>query len=514
VSGYPHDCEHIHARFTDAGEHGVPERMYHEVCRQLLSMWFVFMPSGIGAGPWPLQYKYSDAGTSEKDVTAAAALRTGVDGQAQLTEAPHRGGWMFRTDSIKPARVSIAIYIAAAVVRLTIAFGFHSTAFDTRHRPEPLNIARSLAATGSFANPFPTPTGYTAHIAPLYPALVAGIYAIWGDTPRAEAVRIGTSIAAAAALYAVLPYVSSALGIGLWPGILAGAGGALFPLHHHYEVEGAFETTWLALFLELSTLLFARFIAAQSWTLRSALVGGAWWAFGCLLSPNVLPVLLGFLALGLWKLRPAVPLAGSRLAVFAVAFFAVISPWMIRNYIRLGGLFFVRDNFGLELFIANHDGASPVLRDNIFSPLWPKIHPFSGPEVARELARTGELAFYRLRERQALAWIRTHPSEFCSLTLRRICTFWFAPFEPGWRRALLWTLTVAAFLGLLPLSLENGFAALVLASILVTYSAVYAVISSWWRYQHPVYWVLLLLDGYLTWLVLRRLVPAFRVSES
>jgi hypothetical protein len=304
-----------------------------------------------------------------------------------------------RADRIKPALFSIAIYIAAAMVRLTIAFGFHSVIFNPAHNPEPLNIARSLATTGSFANPFPTPTGYTAHIAPLYPTLVAGIYATWGETPRAEAIRIGTSIAAAAALYAALPYVSSALGIGLWPGILAGAGGALFPLHYHYECEGAFEATWLALFLELSTLFFSRFIAAPSWTLRTALVGGAWWAFGCLLSPNALPVLLGFLALGLRKLRPTVPLAAGRLAVFAGAFFAVISPWTIRNYVRLGGLFFVRDNFGLELFLSNHDGAQAVVPDNIRSPGWSQMHPFASPEIARELARTGELAFNRSKER-------------------------------------------------------------------------------------------------------------------
>ena len=223
---------------------------------------------------------------------------------------------MLRADRIKPAGVSIAIYIVAALVRFAIGFGLHAPRFDLAHQPESLNIARTLAVSGSFANPFPTPTGYTAHSPPLYPAFVAGIYSIWGDTPRGEAVRRVTSVAAAAVQYAVLPYVSTALGLGIWPGILAGAGGALVPLHYHYECEGSFETTWVAIFLELSTILFGRFAASKAWTLRTALVGGAWWAFGCLISPNVLPVLFGFLAVALWKLRPTVATAAGRLAVF------------------------------------------------------------------------------------------------------------------------------------------------------------------------------------------------------
>jgi hypothetical protein len=424
-------------------------------------------------------------------------------GEPQIQDRRTPASW-----AAKPARFSIAIYIAAAAVRATIAFGLHSVTsdFNPAHTPETLNIARSLATTGSFANPFPTPTGYTAHTAPLYPTFLAGIYAVWGDTARGAAVRVGTSIAAAAAQYGLLPYVSGALGMGMWPGILAGTAGALFPLHYHHECVGLFETTWIALFLELSTMFFARIVAAAVWTPRTALLGGAWWAFGCLINPAVLPVLLGFLVLGLWKLRPTIRQAAGRLAVFAAAFVMVIAPWTIRNYVRLGGLFFIRDNFGLELFVSNYDGAQPVALDTILSPRWPKTHPLVGAEVARELARAGELTFYRSRLHQAVDWIRTHPRQFVPLTLRRIRTFWLPPFTTG-RKAFVWTLTIAAFLGLPILARRNGFAARVLVSILVTYSAVYALVFTSWRYQHPVYWVLILVDGYLAWLMLERFLP-------
>ena len=40
--------------------------------------------------------------------------------------------------------------------------------------------------------------------------------------------------------------------------------------------------------------------------------------------------------------------------------------------------------------------------------------------------------------------------------------------------------------------------------LLATYSAVYAVIDNHLRYQHPIYWVLLLLTGWAAWFLLRR----------
>ena len=168
----------------------------------------------------------------------------------------------------------------------------------------------------------------------------------------------------------------------------------------------------------------------------------------------------------------------------------------------------------MELFVSNYDGASPVMWENILSPRWAQMHPHAGPEVARELAAVGEVAFYRLKQRQALDWIRAHPAQFRALALGRIREFWLPSLTPHWKRALLWALTAAAFLALVPLARENLFAALTLASILLTFSPVYALVAATWRYQHPIYWVLLLLDGYLAWLLLRRFVPAFRTSES
>ena len=78
------------------------------------------------------------------------------------------------------------VLLLALGVRLTLLFGFHRYEVG---RPEPIRIAISLAHHGGFANPYAIPTGPTAHTAPLYPMLIAPLYAIWGDTHRADMAR-------------------------------------------------------------------------------------------------------------------------------------------------------------------------------------------------------------------------------------------------------------------------------------------------------------------------------------
>jgi hypothetical protein len=59
-----------------------------------------------------------------------------------------------------------------------------------------------------------------------------------------------------------------------------------------------------------------------------------------------------------------------------------------------------------------------------------------------------------------------------------------------------WAVTILAAAGLALLFFDNRFAAVLLASILATFSAVYAVVQNHLRYQHPVYWILLLLAAW------------------
>jgi hypothetical protein len=392
---------------------------------------------------------------------------------------------------VRLTRISLAIYLVALAIRLTLIFGFHRYEIG---RPEAVRVAISLATHGSFADPHDTPTGPTAHVAPIYPLFLAPIYAVLGDTRAADFARMALSAAVASAEYALLPWVAQSLGIGLLPGILAGAAGTLVPWHFWPECMGDFEVSWVAVFLELSVIFFARFLASPALKVASALRAGLWCGLGLLLSPGLLPVLLGLLALAIWRLRkPLLPWA----ALASAAALLTISPWLVRNYLQLGGLFFVRDSLGLELYVSNHDRAVPDVEETLQGPFYQAAHPHANPAAALEIGQRGELAFNRERLRRALDWIGHHPREFLLLSAARVRNFWFPPLRHPLHRYALWSLNLLALAGLVLLVRGNRWAALVVASLLLTFPVPYYFVYNYLRYQHPIYWVLLLLAGCL-----------------
>ncbi|MCC7496206.1 MAG: hypothetical protein IT160_01435 [Bryobacterales bacterium] len=388
----------------------------------------------------------------------------------------------------RTASASILIFLAAAGVRLVLIFGFHCYEIG---RPEPVRIAISLARHGVFGDPYALPTGPTAHAAPVYPMLISPLYALWGDTRAADFARFVLNTLAASAEYALLPLVSVALGLGLLPGVLAGAAGALIPLHLWVECIGDFEGAWVALFLEAAVVLFARWLRAPRLNWRNAACWGAIWGAGFLLTPNVLPVLVALFAIGAWILRPRAAAAARWLAIFTAAVSAVFSPWLIRNYRQLGGVFFVRDNFGLELLVSNYDGAAPNSEQNFTTPHFAQTHPYISAEASREIQERGELAFESRALRRALGWIRSNPLAFAKLTAARVWNYWI-PRVPRLRWVLA-SIALAALAGLVMLYRESRGTAAVLAAVLIGYSAVYYIVENTLRYQHPLWWIQLLL---------------------
>lgn len=395
-----------------------------------------------------------------------------------------------------PFRLSCLIFICAAALRLTLVFGFDHYQIG---RPEPIRIAISLAEHGTFADPYAIPTGPTAHSPPLYPAMIAPLYRIWGNTLRADFARFVLNTIAASVEYALLPWVAMALGLGVWPGILAGFGGALLPLHGWAECVGDFEATWVALFLEIATICFARFLSQPRFDLKSAIGWGTFWGAGFLLSPVLLPVLIGFAAIAVWKLCPSFASSARWATGFAVATAVILTPWTIRNYTQLHGVFFVRDNIGLELFVSNHDDATPHSDDNFARDYFRAEHPHMSITASRELIRIGEVPFHQRKFAQGIQWIRGHPSAFLSLSAARIIEFWF-PSVPKYRW-LIWTAVILGFLGLIAMARSRSLAALILAAAMAGYSAIYSVVANTMRYEHPLWWIQVLAIGWLTYSV-------------
>lgn len=206
-------------------------------------------------------------------------------------------------------------------------------------------------------------------------------------------------------------------------------------------------------------------------------------------------MLIGFSVIGAWKLRPGTSIASRWLAISAATTVIVLAPWSIRNYRQLGGIFFVRDDLGLELLVSNHTSAFPTSEANFQTGFFRRNHPHMSSEASREVRHYGELAFERRELRQALGWIRDNTRAFATLTVERAGTFWF-PRVPRHRWAFA-AVTLAAFasLGLLYRRAKLVFA--VLGVILAGYSAIYYIVENTFRYQHPLWWIQVLLIGWV-----------------
>ncbi len=397
------------------------------------------------------------------------------------------------------ARACLALFLIALAVRLMLLFGLHR--YETG-RTETIRTAISVGLRGAFADPYAIPTGATAHSAPLYPLAIAPIYSLLGDTPAADKVRFAVNALAASIEYALIPILAAALGLGFRPGVFAGLVGALLPLHYWPECVNEGEYAWTAIFLQLTVLLYARFLEKPSLDIPRAGGAGCLCGFGLLQAPTLAPALAGLNLLSLWRFRSDTKRMLRWIAVFSIAVCAVLAPWVVRNRVRLGGWFFVRDNLGLELFISNQDGASPTFEENIRNPKIFSQHPHVNPVVAAELRRIGEQEFERRRLQQGLQWISAHPREFASLTVRRVVRFWF-PEVPRFRWAF-WGVTLLAGAGWLLLWVRRRPAAVLLGTVLLLYSATYAPFQTTLRYQHPIWWILLLLAAWISYTLCAR----------
>jgi hypothetical protein len=159
-------------------------------------------------------------------------------------------------------------------------------------------------------------------------------------------------------------------------------------------------------------------------------------------------------------------------------------PWTVRNERALGGLFFLRSNFGLELRMGNHEGAGANL--DLSARGGTERHPRTNEDEARKVAARGELAYMRAAGREAWAWIATNPGEFLRLTALRVVQFWFGPIgDPGARIGigLLTLLSAVGAWRAFPALLADRRAALLVPLLL--FPLVHYVVGFEARYREP-----------------------------
>ena len=376
--------------------------------------------------------------------------------------------------AVIPFEVMVAVAWIAACILLYRGFG-HGTPVAFGLNWEQVAVARSLAAGHGFADPFGAayPTGPTAVLAPLHPATLAAILALFGDGPimvfPAVLLEVATQIVAIVLLLRI-----SVLASSTWiPGAIAG-GAMLFIAWPLPQWESA--TSWLAL---ESVFFFALVGRKATWT--GVLLGVGW-----LVSPSLIPASLAAVAI----------LRGWRYTkTSAVIGMIIVAPWIVRNWVTFHQPVFLRDNFGLELLVSNNDVAQPT--HDASSQSFQLVHPTQNASITAELRREGEPQYFRRLQSEAIDWIWSHPQRFLQLTGARIALWWTSN----------WVIAAVNLLGLIGVWLNRthplGRAA---AAGLALYPLPYYVVQFDPRYAWPVAWIAALMAGYTCFAMVRGVV--------
>ena len=176
------------------------------------------------------------------------------------------------------------------------------------------------------------------------------------------------------------------------------------------------DATLSALFLAL--IFLATLILRDRRRLSGWMSYGALWAIGTLVSPSLLSLLPFFLGWLAWEKRKQSSRWLAPVAAVVLVFLLGIAPWTLRNYRAMGKFIPLRSNFGLELWLGNNPDAADV---NSFS-----MHPLWNAAEADSYQRLGETAYMEAKRREALTFIRSHPSETFGSIVHRFETYWFA----------------------------------------------------------------------------------------
>ena len=383
--------------------------------------------------------------------------------RAKVSRVVHTQPWSAKLGG-RVILYGFAAAVLSGVLLQTSAFG---PGFES------LQIARSLFTSGQFASPYIVATGPTAHMGPLFPALLAAIlYCAGGNWTLFAVMATVLSAFAFALVMKLLPALTRTFWGDSRIGLLCAGALIVVPV---FPTIGQAEAAYVAVLLAWFCLSVER--GAGSLAL-GIMCGGV-----MLLSPAPLPFLAVYLT-GAWRRKLLTP---SKFVQVAFVAFGVCLPWMIRNEVRVGS-FCLRDNLGLELQVNNNSFAGPT--EDEIGLSYERYHPSDNTEQAQSVKSLGEVRYNIVKEQEAIEWIRSHKRQFVLLSVKRLLYFWFPgkahlPFSVG-----VWLLTLAsipAVIFTLVRKADSGAFYLLLA--MIAFSMPYCFILADLRYRLPVLWV-------------------------
>jgi hypothetical protein len=403
-------------------------------------------------------------------------------------------------------RAFVLIFLLGFSIRLFFLMKVSERGILPHARWEDTAIATALGERVEFADPYMIPTGPTAHLPPLVPAIPAFFWSLVGMGLAGGYAAKLFGITAVSTLYALVPWFGGKLGLSREAGVLGGIAGSLI-------LTGAGNREEIAgIFIGLMAIVFLRRWTAGLGSLGGSFLLGAVSGVTFHLQPALLPVVLGWIVFELWWSRDRRKWRLSGVMVLGIVVACV--PWGWRNHTVFDEVFFIRGNLGLELRMGNHEGATGHLEKHP-RPNHEYQHPRTNLAEALLVQELGEAEYMRRAKAEAVDWITGNPWDFLKLTASRATQFWVGPLhQPGTAMAVT-VLTILALLGAwysLPGMTTPQRASLL--TPLICYPLVYYVVLYMPRYRVPLDWILLLLAGAAVWRWIKSPVEVRVVEEA
>ena len=318
------------------------------------------------------------------------------------------------------------ILAIALVLRLIWVLSVHPNPIDGRFDDTAWyrSAAHYFANGDGYVNPFTgTPT---AAWPPGYPVALGLVFARFGEgLAQTFAFNIILSLATIVLVYCIglrlLDQRSALIGAGamaVWPGQV------------YFSSLTLSEPLFTFLFV-LGVLLIVLVPDAGRWRGPMLLALGAVVAAAALTRGQavlLLPLALIGWGLAGYRWRPAL----LWLSLSAVVTAALLAPWVARNQRQLGSPVLIATNFGPNLWIGNHEGASGRMATTEPAPPQPERGTLTQPEYEVE---ADQLAF-----REAWSYMLRHPREELRLSaIKTRATYesdataldWNAAYRPG-----------------------------------------------------------------------------------
>ena len=343
-------------------------------------------------------------------------------------------------------------------------------------------IGRSIALGHGFSSPYEGNTGPSAWEPPLYPFLIGGVFKIFGIYTFASAWVLLSINSLLASLTTIPIFWIAHRTFGERIAVWSAYSWALCPYVWYWSIHWIWDTTFTPLVLACIFLLALELQDWPGW--RGWIIFGALYGVGALANPTML-AFLPFCGLWIWRerYRRGLPSVGG-VALASLAFFLVLSPWLIRNYEAFGRFVFIRDDFGLQFRLGNGPYADGMLT--------PFLQPNLDPAELEKFQRMGELAYGAECKHVAFDWIRAHPGRFAVISLKRFFYFWNGVPRPtssvSWidfRSSAFLATSVLALWGLGRALRQKRPGAWLFAGLVLMYPAVYYFVYPHARYRHP-----------------------------